>query len=376
VVAPEERLDLRPMYFQSSSKVSGRAEAGGVWPVAFADSAGSVLPGETRETCFAAEGCRRTALTGRGFLASRALLYVVTFLGVLSTGSYGQGSPGQEATACVVLQGLGGTPELDETFSNWVEKLLRLCRESLGAETTHLDGRSVGRDEILSDLQSAAVRSPQSTLWLFLVGQGTWDRGTYRFNIKGPDLRGEDLASVLDTVSASAVFVVAGTSCSGALLSLLSAPQRVVLTATRSPGERYPPLFFSFFLEGVESAEADRNMDRRISLQELLEYCSSKVEAWYRERNQIATEHPSMDDNGGAGGLAALAYLSRPSEQAYRSLEARRLLPERTRLEREVEALKLRKGEMPEEEYYRRLEELLLELARLNERIRQLEGEP
>jgi hypothetical protein len=71
-----------------------------------------------------------------------------------------------------------------------------------------------------------------------------------------------------------------------------------------------------------------------------------------------------------------VAFISTPSESAYRSLEARGLLPEKRNLEREVEALKLRKTQIPEQEYYRQLEDLLIDLSALNEKIRELEGRP
>ena len=90
----------------------------------------------------------------------------------------------------------------------------------------------------------------------------------------------------------------------------------------------------------------------------------------------MQTEHPLLLDAGGSGNLARFAYLSTPPEQSYRSLEARQLAPERTRLEREIEDLKLHKQDLTADEYYGRLEKLLLELSKLNEKIRELEGTP
>jgi hypothetical protein len=45
-------------------------------------------------------------------------------------------------------------------------------------------------------------------------------------------------------------------------------------------------------------------------------------------------------------------------------------------IEREIEDLKFRKNQLPEDEYYRVLEELLVKLAILNESIEQLEDGP
>ncbi|UCF35329.1 MAG: hypothetical protein JSU96_10755, partial [Acidobacteriota bacterium] len=89
---------------------------------------------------------------------------------------------------------------------------------------------------------------------------------------------------------------------------------------------------------------------------------------------RLQTEHPVLDDSKGQGSLAMFAYLSTPPEQAYRTLEAKQLAPERQRIEREIEDLKLRKTELTTAEYYATLERLLIELAELNEKIRILEG--
>ncbi|GAB4238356.1 MAG: hypothetical protein Kow00109_12740 [Acidobacteriota bacterium] len=282
---------------------------------------------------------------------------------------------GDAEPVCIVLQGLGGTEEFDETFSTWSEKLAGLCRDELGAATVHLDGRQARREELLPRMEQI-LSSAAGPIWFFLVGHGNWDGRAYRFNIRGPDLKTEDFVNLFGAAGERPAYVVLGTGASAPLAEALQGAHRIILAATRSPGERYPPLFFSFFLEGATSAEADRNMDRRVSLEELYAFCRDKVEAWYRERNQIPTEHPTLHAGGEDAPLAALAYLSRPPERSYRTLEAMRLAPERTRLEREIEALKLRKAEMDSEEYYRQLEQLLLELARLNQHIRELEGEP
>ncbi len=280
-----------------------------------------------------------------------------------------------EATpACLVVSGLGGVPEWEENFEKWADTAAGICREQLKAAVFRLDGRTRVKAEVLQALAEAATAG-NGDLWVFLVGHGTWDGRQYRFNIKGPDLTTADLAGAFDRLGDRRILLVAGTSASGELLQRLGGPHRVILAATRER-ERHPPLFLSFFLEGLTSAEADRNKDRRVSLQEVFDFCELKVAAWYEEQGRIRTEHAALNDAGGTGRLAPVTYLSTPPEQAYRSLEARELAPTRSRLERAIEDLKLRKTEMPAEAYYRELEGLLVELAELNERIRTLEGEP
>lgn len=274
-----------------------------------------------------------------------------------------------------MISGLGGVPEYEENFLSWSESAEQICRDELSARTVRMDGREARRDQLLAELEEAARRANEA-LWVFLIGHGTYDGRDYKFNIRGPDLTGSDLELVLETVSDCPVYLVLATSSSGILLDELSGSNRVIVSATKSARERHPPLFMSFFIEGALSAEADSNKDRRISLREVFDFSQAGVESWYEEKNRLQTEHPVLKEGDGSeSGLANFAYLSSPPEQAYRTLEARQLAPEKTRLEREIEALKLRKTEMSSETYYQELQRLLVELAELNERISELEGE-
>lgn len=272
---------------------------------------------------------------------------------------------------CLIITGLGGLPEYEENFEKWGTSIETICRDELNAAVHRLDGRTQRRIDILDLFQKAAAEQNQ-TVWLFLIGHGTFDGRDYKFNIKGPDLTGSDLASFLDSLDNKRIRAVVATSSSGGMIEELSGPNRIIITATKSERERRPPLFLSFFIEGAAAAEADLNKDGKVSIHEVFVFSEQKLATWYEDRERIQTEHPVLDDSSNQ---APLAYLSSPPEQAYRSLEARNLAPKRQELERSIEDLKLRKGDLPPAEYYQQLEELLVELAALNEHIRQLEGE-
>jgi len=282
---------------------------------------------------------------------------------------------GQPKRICMVATGLGGMPEFEENFSKWGDSTEELCREDLGAHVIRLDGKSDKR----ADFQRAFERV-RTTLgidgecWVFLIGHGNYDGRDYKFNIAGPDILGKDLVQFLDALSDRKIFALLATSSSGVLLSRLSGSNRVVISATKSEHEKLAPLFMSFFLEASRSAGADLDKNGSVSLKEAFTLCEASIQDWYQDRKRLQTEHPVLDESAGQVSLSSLAYLSRPPEQAYRSLEARQLIPERVRLEREVEELKLRKTDMSEMDYFQRLEDLLVELATLNEKIRQLEG--
>ncbi len=314
----------------------------------------------------------------------------VFFLGLCLLAASSLRADGSE-TVCLILSGLGGMPEYAENFVAWAEKTEELCGR-LDAEVHRLDGREVRRDEIL-ELFRSVPSHPRETVWLFLIGHGNHDGERFKFNIKGPDLTGADLAAFLGSLGDARVHLIAATSASGALVSELEGEKRVVLAATRNRMERQPPLYYSFFVEAASSPEADSNKDGRVSLLEAFLVSRKQVAAWYEEKGRIQTEHAVLSDGGkqrleagkedeepdvstGAGWLAASAFVSRPPERAYRSLEAQQLAGERARVERSIEDLKFRKGELSQSEYFGQLEELLVKLAEINERIETLEREP
>jgi hypothetical protein len=277
-------------------------------------------------------------------------------------------------SVCIVITGLGGVPEYEENFQKWGAAVEQLCSEQISAEVHRLDGANQRKAEILKVFERV-VQSESQELWFFLIGHANFDARKYRFNIKGPDLTGAELALFFDSLGSRKAYAVLATSSSGALLPVLTANKRVILSATKSARERHPPLFMSFFLEGSEAAEADLNKDGRVSLEEIFRFIQGGVEKWYAEKNRIQTEHPVLQESEAGLNLASFAFLSSPPEQAYRSLEAKELAGDRIRIERDIEALKLRKKEFSQEAYYQQLQSLLVELATLNERIRKLEGE-
>lgn len=304
-------------------------------------------------------------------------------------------APQPGTASCIIIHGLGGLPEYEENFVKWSEALEKAFQNRADAQVRRLDGRTLRRDDILAAFKEVTSSlQPDSEVWLFLVGHANVNRSEYKFNIKGPDLTGSDLEEFFNGLGERRAYLVAATSSSGGLAEQLSAPNRVVVTATRSPFERYPPLFLSFLLESIQSAEADKDKDGKVSLLESYLFSRGKVAQWFTDKGQIQVEHALLDDQSkvrlgekkkeqqdqepepaGTGLLASVAFLSAPPEKAYRTLEARQLAEERTAVEREIESLKFQKAELPQEEYYKKLEALLVSLAELNQKISQLEGE-
>jgi hypothetical protein len=293
--------------------------------------------------------------------------------------------------ACLIVYGLGGLPEYEENFVSWAGKLEALFQEQSDRRVFLVDGRSQGRTDILRAFQElASAATPEDFIWVFLIGHANHNGEHYKFQIRGPDLTDTDLKEALTGLGNRKILLIAATSASGVLLPDLRAENRVVITATKNQYERQPPLFLSFLVEASGSPEADADKNRRVSLLEAFLFSQNKVRSWYSEQGMLQTEHSLLDDQGrfqlegtltgssdvmtGAGMLAAIAYLSAPPESAYRSQEAQDLARERVQIERRIEALKFRKDTLQADEYYGQLQDLLVELATISEKIAQLEG--
>lgn len=288
---------------------------------------------------------------------------VVFLLSFLSWPAFG-------SSTCIIVTGLGGLPEYEENFLAWAGSLEKTFREELGMPVHNLDGRNLKRTDILQVFHQVSASPLQDEVWLFLIGHGNHDGSSYRFHISGPDLTDGDLKAFLDGLGDRRAYVVAATGASGSLIPHLSRRNRVIVSATKNQFERQPPLFLSFFIEAATSAQADTDKNGKVSLLEAFVFSQKQVANWFEERGRLQTEHPLIDDTT----TASLAYLSAPPERAYRTLEAQQLAGEKIKIEREIEDLKYQKKELPESDYYTRLEKLLVQLAALNAKISELEG--
>ena len=286
---------------------------------------------------------------------------------------------------CIIVTGLGGMPEYEENFVAWGAAVEKMFRAEGNTAIYNLDGRRQERKRILHVFRQVSSLRGQGEVWLFLIGHGNYDGLRYRFHISGPDLTDENLQSFLNGLGERKAYVIAATSASGVLIRRLSKQNRVIVTATKNQFERQPPLFLTFFIEGATSARADSDKNGKISLLEGFLFARRGVASWFREAGRLQTEHPLLDDNGdgigaarpgwenGEGFLAAAAYLLTPSKKAYQSLQSEQLAAEKRQVERKIQELKYKKKDIPESDYYPRLEDLLIQLATLNEKIESLE---
>ena len=298
---------------------------------------------------------------------------------------------GNQEQVVVVVVGGGGTPEYARQFAEWAGLWEQACAKS-GARFI-----PIGRDEgegpsDRARMQTALTDESKETttaLWLVLIGHGTFDGRTAKFNLRGPDISADDLARWLAPVQ-KPVAVINTASSSAPFLKELSAPQRVVLTATKSGFEQNATRFGQYLAEAIIQPTADLDKDGQTSLLEAFLTASHRVGEFYAAAGRLATEHTLLDDNGDALGTPAdwfrgIRPVQRASDEAaldgYRAhqfhllySEAETAMPaglraKRDRLELEVMRLRDAKEQLGAEEYFPKLEALLYEMARIYEEI-------
>jgi hypothetical protein len=187
--------------------------------------------------------------------------------------------------------------------------------------------------------------------------------------------------------TAQRVFFVNTASASGGFVAALSGKDRVVITATRTEGERNQTRFGEFFAEALSTGDADMDKDGRVSMLEAFTWARRRVAESYERDGQLLTEHAMLDDDGdgkgtaepgqpGADGATARtlflsAGASQPVPGADADPEIRALVEQRQALEDRIAGLKASKDKTEPAAYASELERLLIDLARTNAAIRE-----
>ncbi len=307
-------------------------------------------------------------------------------------------------THVLVVSGLGGEPEYSELFRTQAMTFLDAARDRWGLDETETvwlaEDPTVAPDRIAekgtrealqSQLASLATRAkPDDAILLLFIGHGGGTGDESKVNLPGPDVTGADVAGWLDAFPTQTIAIVNAASASGGFVGALKGDRRLVITATRTAGERWRTHFGTFFVDAFALDGADTDKDERISLLEAFLYAKAEVERYYALDGQIPTEHALLDDNGDGegsmepsatgpdGALASRFFLAAASAtvaaQAAGDPELAALLEKKTRLEQEIAALRGRRDQMTADRYEAALENLLLDLAVTSRAIRDKEG--
>ena len=292
----------------------------------------------------------------------------------------------------LILSGASGDEEFAKRFKGWTSELRRALVERFGFDEARITvltespeggrGLRATAEDVRRAFQTLrASAGPESTVFVFLIGHGTFDGRQAKFSLVGPDLAANEYAGLLGGLNVRRVVVFNMASASGEFIKPLSARGRVVVTATRNGQEQNATRFPEHFIAALASREADADQNGRVSVLEAFDYASRLTAEQYKRAGRLATEHALLDDSGdgvghpgpegGDGAVARNVYLdSFSNEQAAANAETGRLLRERERLEGEVEQLKSRKGLLAEAEYEAELERIFVSLAKVNRSIK------
>jgi hypothetical protein len=164
--------------------------------------------------------------------------------------------------------------------------------------------------------------------------------------------------------------IVNGAPSSGPFVQLLSAPNRIVITATASAAERYHAVFAEHFIAAYAKAGADSDKNGRVSVLEAFTFATREVARSYTEQATLQSEHAILDDSDA---LARSTYLesdrSRYSD-AIPAEELARLLADRARMEERITSLIADKSRYDPLVYDDRLETLLVQFALIHRALR------
>jgi hypothetical protein len=278
--------------------------------------------------------------------------------------------PAGAATQVLVVAGMGGEPQYEERFEQWSDAVAHASVSVTGdaAQVKRLAGSDAKKQNIEAALRSAgqALHSGDHFV-LVLLGHGSFDGSDYRFMIPGDDITGTDIRMLLDKFPEGVTqLVVDATSTSGAVVDQLAGPHRVVITATKSGGERNATRFGGYWAEALGSSEADRDKDGNVTAQEAFDFANRKVTESFKSDAAIATEHARL-----AGGDPGRFIVARLGAAALFASDAQlsALRSEQDGIEQRIDAVRAQKSSLSTDEYYARLEPVLLDMARLGRRI-------
>ena len=298
-------------------------------------------------------------------------------------------APLDESRVLLLVTGAAGEAPYEALFQQWGDRWLDNARLA-GIRTIHVSApddqqNKTVRQQLQQQVESLASDPSVLEAWIVLIGHGTFDGNTARFNLAGPDVSARELADWLEPRNRLTVIINCASS-SAPFATALTGSNRMIVTATSSGFEQNFARFGRYMVDAIVDPRHDLDKDNQISLLEAFVAAANQTAEFYSSDKRLATEHAMIEDNGdGMGtrfdwfrgtrvikqardktepdGRRANQVFFLPSEHEQQLTPGQRA--ERDRLETMIESLRRRKGEMNEDDYYRQLEPVMLDLARL-----------
>lgn len=329
-----------------------------------------------------------------------AFLAIATLTGLASECRAQEIFTPAEERLVIIVRGASGTDEYGKLFDTWANRWAKAARQGgasvvpIGAakpKTSSQDDSEskLDIDRLKATIEKWAQRENQTgELWIVLIGHGTFDGRSARFNLQERDVSAKQFEEWLKPVTTPVAFINCASS-SAPFMKRLAAPGRVLVTATKSGSEQNFARFGEFLSLAIGDVKFDLDKDGQTSLFEAFLAASRRTDEFYDTEGRLATEHALLDDNGDGSGVRAdwfrgvravkksasgagvdwqkahQMHLVRSDAEQKLPVEVRR---ERDRIELAVIALRDQKSSFENaDEYYARLETLLVSMAKLYE---------
>ncbi len=284
-----------------------------------------------------------------------------------------------QRTHVLFVSGLSGAPQFKTQFTQAANTLREVARTRWGVSDSSLlvlteDSSSTTRRSTRENVADAFLRlsrrvQPGDVLLVLLAGHGSGEGPGSKVNLPGPDATASEYAAWLQPFAAQQVVFINTATGSGDFVPVLTAPGRVVITATKSAFEKNESEFLRHFVRGLEGGDADADKDGRLSVLEAFRFARREVQQSYERGKRLLTEHALVSDSLIAG---RITFGQRATAADPRIAQ---LMAERQALESQVAALRGRKASMEAAAYEAELERLLLAIAEKSAAIKAAGGD-
>jgi hypothetical protein len=220
--------------------------------------------------------------------------------------------PALAADHVILIGGLGGEAKYTDEFERGITAIrTSLVKHGYDAVRIHtllekagpLKGGGDAAQSTLENIRLEFDRlrkesAAADTLLLVMVGHGQSDYQEPKFNLPGPDLTGHGLNELLNALPCRDQRMILVFPCSGHFSEILSQPTRTIVASTDGPRQIYHSIAIPYLLRALEKNDADANGDGKVSAAELFEFLSEQIKGHFEGAGSLATETPSLDDNG------------------------------------------------------------------------------
>jgi hypothetical protein len=290
----------------------------------------------------------------------------------------------------LLVEGAPGDQPHAELQRRLVDTLTKRFRDEFKLDKDHLtvltstpaagEGKATAVEVKAALAKLTAAAKPLDTTFVLLLGHGSWDGTDAKFNLIGPDLTANEWAGLVAPMAGKLIFVNT-TPASSPFLKALSGPNRVVITATDQPGQKYDTVFADAFTQALGAPSADLDKDNRISMWEAFAFASRTVRLAYEQKQLLQPEHAVLDDDGDGTGrqatgdgndgtLASLTFIDAAIASRPADPELQQMVQRQEQLLIQLEALKKKKAQMTPEEYQPAWEALIIDLATVSREVR------